>query len=211
MRNMHGISHLLAVVVFAGCLAGCGSGNKVETESATVEEGTMDVVPVTDDNQAVITDQGVYPIKTGVNIVDLQPSVENLYDQIKSEDAYDYTVYKFMLDGKERFAGYSFGDGSLSVLSVTSSDIVVETPAGLISLGVPFSRVLELEGVNPEFQALDGNGMWCWIWQGLYFQPSQNKLPQRLSSKLYDAGTTPVLSDFDDDVTVAYIGTGMPF
>ena len=76
---------------------------------------------------------------------------------------------------------------------------------------MPFSRLLKLKDATAEYQALDDNGMWSWRWQGLYFLPSQQNLPQRLSSKLYNQATTPDAADFDDNVVIDYIGTGLPY
>lgn len=208
------LTHILVsamVILLPAIMTGCSSGKDKNVDSATVEEDTLPALPEEDASRAVITNLGIGPVKCRQLVSSVQPSVVNLYDSIAIERGYEATIYHFMRDGRTRFDGYEFGDGQISVVSVADNSVVAETPQGEISLGVPFSRVLALKGVEPQFQALDGEGMWCWIWQGLYFQPSQQNLPQRLSSRLYNAGTTPSASDFDENVTVDYIGTGMPY
>ena len=57
----------------------------------------------------------------------------------------------------------------------------------------------------------DGGGMWYWRWEGLWFAPSQDNLPTVLSRRLYHSESAPTSADFTDDVTVGFIGTGLPF
>lgn len=207
--NRIAVSGIISAIMLT--MVGCHSGGSKLVESASVTDTAQQVLPDTDRTAAIITNMGVSSIKRGTLVIDIEPEVENLYDTIVVENDYDKTCYRFMSDGGERFVGYEFGDGVISVLSVSDETVVADTPQGKIGLGMPFKRVLDLKGVLPEFQSLDGNGMWSWTWQGLYFLPSQGNLPQRLSSKLYSAGTIPDASDFDDSVTVDYIGTGMPY
>lgn len=192
-------------------MCACSDKSSKTADSATVEADTVATLPESDGTVAIITNQGVGPVKCKTLVAEVRPSVENLYDTIIPEEEYEYTSYKFMLNGHERFCGYDFGDGIISVVSASDASVVASTPDGELAIGMPFTKVLSLKGVTPEFQSLDGEGMWCWIWQGLYFQPSQSQLPQRLSSKLYSAGSTPTVDDFDDNVTIEYIGTGMPY
>ena len=179
-------------------LCSCSGGNKKVVESAQVIADSIPAEPSADLLEIPITNLGIEEVKCGMRVNSLTPSMANLYDSIAIEQDLDHTTYQFMLDGRPRFTGYES-----SVYSVT--------PDGHLTLGMPFSRLLKLKDATAEYQALDDNGMWSWRWQGLYFLPSQQNLPQRLSSKLYNQATTPDAADFDDNVVIDYIGTGLPY
>ena len=192
-------------------LCSCGVGNKKVVESAQVIADSIPAEPSADLLEIPITNLGIEEVKCGMRVNSLTPSMANLYDSIAIEQDLDHTTYQFMLDGRPRFTGYEFGDGLIDALAAADSSVYVDTPDGHLTLGMPFSRLLKLKDATAEYQALDDNGMWSWRWQGLYFLPSQQNLPQRLSSKLYNQATTPDAADFDDNVVIDYIGTGLPY
>lgn len=207
--HISGIAMLAAIPALS--TVSCSHGDKRAAESAAVESIAADSVTPEDAYMAAITSLGIDQVSVGKAIEDLAPSVVNLYDTIVVEDNYENTLYRFMLGGSERFDGYSFGDGTLDVVCAADRSICAVTPAGQLTLGMPFAEVLALDDVEPEFQSLDGTGMWCWIWEGLYFQPSQARLPQQLSARLYNPAVAPGADDFDENVVIEYIGTGMPY
>ena len=160
-KKLNVFTILATLLIFVAC----SGGNKEKADSATVETDPLEMPDEDAPEVAVITDRGIAPLKIGMAITDIRPSVENLYDTIRVEDGYDSTVYHFIREGETRFDGYEFGDGTLAVLAAADDSVVADTPGGQLSLGMPFSEVLALKGVSVSFQSLDGNGLWCWTWQ----------------------------------------------
>ena len=201
---------LLTVLVLFG--AAC-SGNKVkDTDTISVEPDPTPELPVEDIMDAQITSRGIGPIRTDMRIVDMKPSVENLYDTIVREGGYESNSYHFFLDGQQRFTVYEFESGIANVICVDDSSVVVNNPGGgNVRLGDSFTKVFSLDGVKPQWECTDDEGMWVWNWQGLWFQPDQSQLNDVLVHKLYNQNTPPSNSDFTPEVTVGYIGTGLPW
>ncbi|MDE5773936.1 MAG: hypothetical protein K2H86_05715 [Muribaculaceae bacterium] len=163
------------------------------------------------DTTLIMTAEGIGQVKCGIPLSDLAPALDGVYDSIETWSEAEFDIYSFIFEGEERFEGFDFGDGVLSVLSARSTDIVVETPDGVITRDIPFTRVLSLPSVTAEFESGNYGGIWCWKWHGLYFLPDDQHIPERLVSKLYNGDTEPVSEDFDDTVKLYYIGTGLPF
>lgn len=208
MQRFHKLYLLLLIPV----LASCGGHKSGASDTISVETDTLPALPEEETTEAMLTSRGIGPIRTGMRIVNIQPSVENLYDTIVQEGGYESNTYHFLLDGRQRFTVYEFETGEADVVSVDDDSVVVNNPSGgTIRLGDPFSKVLELEGVKPEWESADDEGMWVWNWQGLWFQPDQNKLNDTLVHKLYNSTTPPTAADFTPEVTVAYIATGLPW
>ena len=179
------------------------------TDSVTVS----DTLPedTEDEDILLLSSDGIGPVSCPIPIGDLQSYIEGVYDEIMVEEGSDIDIYRFIYSGRERFRGYNFGEESLQMLCASDASVNVQTDDGYISIGTPFSEVLKLEGVEPEFESLDGIGIWGWKWKGLYFLPSQRILPEGLATGLYNGDKVPQAADFNDDVVIEYIGTGLPF
>lgn len=98
------------------------------------------------------------------------------------------------------------------MISAESPHIVVCAPEGeMLRIGDEFSRVLSLPGVEAEWEDSDDEGMWCWHWRGIWFQPDQSHLPEALSRELYSDVAPPADAAFTPGVRIGYIGTGLPW
>lgn len=209
------LRHIYTSLLCGALLIGvgaCSSGSVRHSDSAVID---TDTATIEDDSEevtyAVMTDRGVESIKCNMLVSDMQPSIKQLYDSIIISHSNAYTIYRFIFEGYDRFKAYDFGDGAISMIEATDPGVIVETPNGDISLDMPFTNVMRLPGVTTQYQNFDDGGIWSWVWRGLYFLPSQQNLSHRLSSKLYTNGTPPTIEDFDDNVTIEYIGTGLPY
>ena len=201
----------LAVIVML-LLSGCSGRKHKETDTIKIEPDPTPELPVEDMMDAQINSRGIGPIKRGMRIVEIQPSVENLYDTIVTEKGYASNSYSFFLDGQQRFTVYEFESGVANVIAVDDESVVVSAPGGkMLRLGDPFSKVLSLNGVRPVWESADEEGMWCWTWQGLWFQPDLQNLSDALVHKLYNQNAAPLASDFDESIGIGYIGTGLPW
>lgn len=201
------------VITGAGCLLSSCSGKQPKhEETISVEPLESPELPGHAVSDAQLTPLGVDPIRTGMRISEIQPKVENLYDSIARQSGYESNSYFFFLDGNHRFTVYEFDSGIVNVVAAENRSIVVNGNNGQeIRLGDSFKKVLALNNVAPIWQAGDGEGMWCWNWQGIWFYPDQQNLPDVLAHKLYNQTSVPQSSDFSDDIEIGYIGTGLPW
>lgn len=206
------ISVTAVILTLISAMASCRHTDSRDHDSVNTDSAAM---LLSDDSVAVtpliMTAGGIGSVRCGTSLSDLAPELEGVYDSIETWSEAEFDIYSFIYDGEERFEGFDFGDGVLSVLSARSTDIVVETPDGIITRDIPFTHVLSLPGVTAEFESGNYGGIWCWKWHGLYFLPDDQHIPERLVSKLYNGDTEPVSEDFDDSVKLYYIGTGLPF
>ncbi len=209
MNKLSTISTAIAMLVFA---VGC-SGNKSSSEDTIrVDSNVTPQLPEETVTDAQITGRGIGPVRLQMTITSLSPSVENLYDNIEKEGGYESNTYHFMLDGKPRFTVYEFESGLVDIISVDDSSVIVNNPDGEpVRIGESFSKVFGLNGVKPQWEAADDEGIWVWNWQGLWFQPDQSTLNEVLVHKLYNQNTPPTAADFSPDVKVGYIATGLPW
>lgn len=206
------IIQLSLIMAFAVIMSSCGGSGSRSADTLTV---TQDTVPTPEPEvvlEARLSPRGIDPVKIGMRITEISPKVENLYDSIVHESGYESDSYSFLLDGKQRFTVYEFESGAVDVLAVDDGSVFVSTPdGGSVRLGDDFSKVLAIKGVQPVWESADGDGMWCWTWQGIWFQPDQSNLPDVLSHKLYNPSSAPAASDFNSEVKVGYMGTGLPW
>ncbi|MDE6271851.1 MAG: hypothetical protein K2M31_02450 [Muribaculaceae bacterium] len=203
-----------AAMLAAGliALASCSGKSQKSAETIRVEPSQQTELPKKAVSDAQLTPLGVDPIRTGMRISEIQPKIENLYDSISRQGGYESNCYYFYLNGNQRFTVYEFDSGIVNVVSVDNRSIVVNGSGGKeLRLGDSFKKVLSLKDVNAVWQAGDGDGMWCWNWQGIWFYPDQENLPDVLAHKLYNQTSAPQASDFNDDIEIGYMGTGLPW
>lgn len=210
---------LLTVCCVSLLLAGCSHGGKdtVASDSDTVqaasseEEPSSAMIELCADSVYVV---GGGAVAVGEEVKKLPERVEGLYDKIERESSDGIEQLHFMLDDDYIFTALDFGSGKVDLLMANTFKVCASDaaePTDPITLSVPFTRVLELPGVMPEWCDYDDSGMWYWTWKGLWFAPDQSHLTPGLSSRLYNEEEMPRPTDFDESVTVGYLGTGCPF
>ena len=189
----------------------CGHSNKndaIDSDSIAI----MDMVEtVAAANTTYINKDSIGAVYIGQPITELADSIPSLYTSKENGASPDAVTVTFSNPDGEQFVAYDFGEGKIDVLNVIGTDIKVNAPGGEFGLGDSFSKVLQLPGVAVEWSGYDDSGMWYWTWEGLWFAPSQDKLSPELSRLLYNSGTEPAASDFSEENTVGFIGTGLPF
>jgi len=203
---------IIYTALFVLTLSSCGRSQKNEisdSDTNTVAEiaTTVDV----ERRHTYITKDGVGAVLIGTPVNSLPDSMPGLYTSKENGASPDAVTVDFSDENGQQFVAYDFGEGNIDVINLIGTDIYVDAPEGSFGLGAPFSKVLELPGVEAEWSSYDENGMWYWIWEGLWFAPAQENLPEELASKLYRSGQAPDSKDFTEKVTVGFIGTGLPF
>ncbi|MBD5358474.1 MAG: hypothetical protein HDR88_16055 [Bacteroides sp.] len=202
------ISALWAVILTA-----CG-GSKKEVLSefdSVLEEVELLTDSVVRKPMAYITKDSVGVIKIGMSINNVPDYAPDLYDKKLDGASEDAVTVTFSDSDGEKFIGYDFGEGKIDVINVIGKDVKVKAPKGEFGIGDKFAKVLELPGVTAKWSGYDGGGSWYWVWEGLWFAPSQDTLTETLSRRLYYSGSAPTVVDFNDDITIGFIGTGLPF
>lgn len=208
----------LFLMIFAGVgiagmlLCGCSKGSGSETsdsDSVNVEETLTEEGP--EGTVYYITRDSIGPVRIGMNIEAVPDSVDGLYNKKVTGASPDAVTIEFSNANGESFVAYDFGEHKVDVVNLIGNYIKVKAPRGEFSLGDEFSRVLELPGVKAEWAGYDDTGMWYWTWEGLWFAPSQENLSETLTRRLYHSDMAPTHNDFSDDVTIGFIGTGLPF
>lgn len=193
-------------------LCGCSKGSKTEatdSDSVSLEEPLTDQEPK--GKVYYITRDSIGPVKIGMNIEAVPDSVDGLYNKKVTGSSPDAVTIEFSNTDGESFVAYDFGEHKVDVVNLIGSYVKVKAPRGEFSLGDEFSKVLELPGVKAEWAGYDDTGMWYWTWEGLWFAPSQENLSETLTRRLYHSDMAPTHNDFSDDVTIGFIGTGLPF
>ena len=205
---------LIIPAVSALVITGCGGGNKNMTADSDsiypdmTSETVETVVPVA---SSYITKDSIGHIFIGMTCHEVPDSVAGLYNHKENGASEDAVTITFSNPDGEQFISYDFGEGNIDVLNVIGRDIKVKAPDGDFGLGDKFTRVLDLPDVKTEWSGYDGGGSWYWVWDGLWFAPSQETLTDSISRRLYNYDTAPIRSDFTDDITIGFIGTGLPF
>ncbi len=211
---------LMLLLASALTLASCGSGKSGATDSAAIADSEKaaraaampDTLPT-----FYLTSEGLGPVKIGMRVSDLPAQVAGLYTERSVENDYESTAYVFSnADAPEAFSYpftvIDFGEDKVDVIILNDDQCAVAVPEGDdITLSSPFASVLALPGVKAEWETVEGNGAWYWTWEGLWFQPSLDNPGDEAAKKMYDGKAAPVASDFSKDVSIGYIGTGLPF
>lgn len=218
MRNINVLkgkvgSAVSIVSILSLSLTGCG-GKQAQpvVDTVTVEPNDSPDLPESSMIDAQLTARGIEPVKVGMRIVEIEPRVENLYDTIVREGGYESNSYHFLLNGEQRFTVFEFESGIANIVAADNESIIVNgNDDNILRLGDSFTKVFDLKDVKPVYQSMDDEGMWCWQWQGIWFQPDQQNLNDVLVHKLYSTSVAPVKSDFTDDIKIGYIGTGLPW
>ena len=205
-----------AVIMISVGISGCSGRDSARQEDDTLQD-TLTETPLMADTIAgpadhELTAGGVERIQIGMQTAHIPPYEEGVYDEMTKEEGNESNSYIFFYGGAPHFCAYEFTEGTIDVISAESPHIVVCAPEGeMLRIGDEFSRVLSLPGVEAEWEDSDDEGMWCWHWRGIWFQPDQSHLPEALSRELYSDVAPPADAAFTPGVRIGYIGTGLPW
>lgn len=199
----------ILMLISGGCSGKGKADGKVDTPADTMQAIEEEPAAPVD---IELTSEGVGSVSIGMEIAMIPESVPGVYDAVESESGYGSNSYIFMWDGRSVFTAYEFTEGKIDVVSADSPRVYVKAPDNKeLRLGGEFKDVLGLPGVQAEWENADGEGMWCWRWNGIWFQPDQSHLSEELSRELYNDAAEPSASSFTRDVRIGYIGTGLPW
>ncbi len=209
-KNMKKLFFLtVGVLMLFGCSKG-NNGNSSDSDSIMAEQqDSIDVEPQIPTEY--ISRDSIGVIHIGMAMSSIPDSVPGLYNKKVNGASQDAVTVEFSNELGESFVAYDFGEGKVDVLNLIGNYVKVKAPRGDFSLGDSFRKVLELPGVKAEWAGYDDSGMWYWNWEGLWFAPSQENLPDILVRRLYHSDMAPTQADFTDEVTIGFIGTGLPF
>lgn len=204
---------LIFIALGAVALAGCSSNKKdtVADTDSIVTENVADEA-VAEMPSVFLNKDSIGTVYVGMPLGEIPQHVDGLYTRRENGASLDAVTIEFIQDDHARFVAYDFGEGKIDVINLIGPDVKVRTIKGDVGIGDSMATVLDLPGVKPEWSGLDGNGMWYWTWEGLWFAPAQENLSQGLLQRLYHSGQAPTIQDFrDENVTIGFIGTGLPF
>lgn len=188
-----------------------GSQGKGSADSDSIEETASLVDSIPAEPRPVLTKDSIGGIFIGESVNDVPDAIEGLYTAKENGASPDAVTIVFKGAEGERFIAYDFGEGKIDVINLIDTVAQVKAPRGMFGIGDKFSNVLQLPGVETEWSGYDNPGTWYWKWEGLWFAPSQETISENLSRRLYQPIQAPTPADFDDSVTVGFIGTGLPF
>lgn len=200
---------LPAAVAIAVTSCGGQKGQTVDSDSIHEPE-TVESEPVATE-EILLTSEGVGIIAIGMPMSEIPDSVPGLYTSKENGASPDAVTVTFSNPDGQQFVAYDFGEGNVDVINVIGNDVKVQGVRETLDFSSPFSKVLELPGVEAEWTGYDDGGMWYWKWHGLWFAPTQENLSTDLSHRLYHSGQAPTFKDFTEDVKIGFIGTGLPF
>lgn len=210
---------ILAALILTGLASGCGGNGSGHADSAGDDDIEIRTHVENTDTLPYfpLTAEGLGPVHVGMDLESLPPRVNGLYTTMTVEQGFECETVVFSNTKAPDtvtfpFTVLDFGQGKADVILLNDDQCGVNRPeGGRLTLSSPFAEVLSLPGVQARWEGWDGGGAWYWTWQGLWFQPSPVNPGEDLTDKLYDNREAPVASDFTPDVTIGYIGTGLPF
>lgn len=198
-----------SIAIFLGA---CSGNGKIKTEESASVTNSADIVEaINETSNYLLTSDGVGAIWIGQSINDIPDSIPGLYDSKEMGASPDAVTILFKKEDGDRFIAYDFGEGKIDVINLISPSIKVHAPRGEFGIDDKFTNVLQLPGVEEEWSGYENTGTWYWKWEGLWFAPSQETISDHLSRRLYQSVQAPTKADFDDNVTIGFIGTGLPF
>lgn len=203
----------LAVAALSVLLLSCG-GHRDSDSHDSDTTAQADTTLVEDVAMPVLTPDSLGCIKVGMRVDSIPESAEGLYDSVEESRETGVSEHIFLTEGTPIFSAFDFGDGRVDMIALVSDITGAAVEDGELRIGEPFATVLSLPGVAAEWAGDDDMGRWVWRWRGLWFMPEvgQNgSIARRLSRSLYDSSSVPRSDDFTEDVTIGYIGTGLPF
>lgn len=204
---------LAMIVCLTAIMVSCKENKKTATsdsDSAEVMQMVNEVVESSNE-PIYLSKDSIGTLAVGMETNDLPAVVDGLYDSSVPGTTTDALTIHFHRGDVDEFVAYDFGEGRIDVIEAVGPDVKVKTNAGDLELGDSFVKVLELPGVQTEWTGYDDGGMWYWVWEGIWFAPVQDTLPEGLSKLLYNSSKAPEKSDFTENIKIDFIGTGLPF
>ena len=211
----------LALIWF---IISCGSKkNSNLTETEIVADSIQHVIaptieePVKEDSIKEkqtgfhLTSEGVGEISIGRSVNHLPASIKGLYTDWEHGSSTDALTITFIDNDGPSFIAYDFGEAQIDVIDIIGKNIYVKTPNGNLKLGDSFNKVTTLPGVQREWVNTDNSGIWFWVWDDLWFGPSQDLLTEEVARNLYNHDATFDNIRFPDKIKIGFIGTGIPF
>lgn len=190
-------------------LSACHSDKTGKADSDSIPmavEETTDTIP-----SYIFTPEGIGAIKTGMPVGQWPEEAIGLYTHVDTEGGGDADQYNFYRDENLTFTVMDFGEGKADLIILDDPEMDVKVGEETVNMKTPFAKLLSNPGVKAEWEQLDDEGMWYWKADGLWFAPSQEHLTPSLADKLYNPDKAPTKADFPEDITIGYIGTGLPF
>lgn len=191
-------------------LVGCGKKQNV----AVNDSDTLDIVTELEGDTVpsfYITSEGIGNVKIGEMIDDLPDMVTGLYNTRQEGNHTEAHAVMFNNNTGTIFTALDFMEGKIDMLYLDNAYVKVKGPEGDFCMGDSFDKVLSLPGVRAEWEESDQTGEWYWTWEGLWLGVDPQNLPVALQQRLYDGGKEPAADDFNENVTIGYIGTGLAF
>ena len=188
-----------------------GSQGKGSADSDSIEETASLVDSIPAEPRPVLTKDSIGGIFIGESVNDVPDAIEGLYTAKENGASPDAVTIVFKGAEGERFIAYDFGEGKIDVINLIDTVAQVKAPRGMFGIGDKFSNVLQLPGVETEWKGYDNSCTLYLKWEGLWFAHTKDTISENLSRRLYQPIQAPTPADFDDSVTVGFIGTGLPF
>lgn len=204
---------LVILILPAFLLINCGKKQDNAASLAVVDSTlpeSADSVYLSD-VKYYLTSDSIGPIYVGNPVNNLPPSVPGLYDNVVMNETPIAMAYTFILGIEPQFTVYSFTESLVDVIVLEGNSRGVNTPDGVVSICDPFSKVLALKGSRSVWQSFEGEGIWYWEWNGLWFGVDESNISEQLELALYDEKHPPRAAEFTEDVKIGYIGTGLPY
>ena len=197
----------------------CGRGGSSSSDSVSSDSLAESGTEVTASRILLCSDsiwpEGGRGVAVGLPLAQLPDEIEGLYNDKEESDSETGRQIHFKLAEEYIFTVLDFGEQRVDLIMANTDKVEVAPsegfPAERLSLSSPFLSVLSLPGAEPEWVDYEDTGMWYWRWNNLWFAPDQSHLSKALSQHLYNEETLPSRDDFDEEVVIGYIATGIPF
>lgn len=205
---------LVASFAAAMLLYACGSGKKADSDSVVADSVVAESPEVDSVPTFFLTPDGIGPVRIGMSVDSLPEIVAGLYDHVTEGEDEIGMARLFYNHSGVSFTALDFMEGKVDLIYLDNAYVKVATPEGDLALGDEFNRVLALpdaEAIWQDYDEASGIGMWYWNAGEIWYAVDQSTLTDALKRKLYDSSLRPVKADFDENVRIGYIGTGLPF
>ncbi len=210
--NIKKLRPIIFIFTFSLLWSCSGSNKKVDKDTSEIR--TADSLSIETEETATasfLTHEGIGKIKIEMACDSIPEKELGLYDLVINTQSDDAGIFRFLLEGRDMFYGYSFSDDKIDLLSLASEGAQASTANGPIGVGDPFLSLLNLPGMRAEWIASDDSGVWFWTAGGLWFGVKPDSASITLAEKLSSPERPPMASDFTENDLVGYIGTGLPF
>lgn len=206
---MKKLGYIMLALALGACAGNNANQNNTDTNDSlpATEMESLDV----DSVSYVLTKDSIGPVKIGEMVSTLPEAVPDLYDLILTSETPDAMAYTFLLEDVPQFTVYDFSNNKIDVIVLEGNARGISTPDGELRVGDEFEKVFKLPGVKSEFESFEGDGLWYWEWNGLWFGVDEANISEKLADALCEGRRPPMAALFNPSVRIGYIGTGLPF